>query len=162
MAVLQYCKVVGKFSGIIGDTNGDADENPDFIHPTGKGVISCTTKVFKIDGTPQQIAYAHDIHVDVDANGNLAHNGVPYIYLLAPGDGVLPAQFQYKVVINLTFNNAKPVTYGPIYFNPVAGAEINLFNATATSSSVIVGDGSTVGGTTYTEDPNNPGFFIPA
>lgn len=127
MADYTYTKITGRFGSVIGDTPGDPDDLPDFVPPTsGDGTIRCSTKMVRNRQT-RTILYPAEVKVVLDANGNLSHQGRPYVHLLAPNSSMDPDQFQYTIIMNLKFEGSRVETWGPYHFSP-SEAEQDLFD----------------------------------
>lgn len=161
MAELLHCKVVGSFKGFVADENDDPDDLPQFNVPTGSGVITPNVKMVKYnDGIEKFMFYPSPYKVILDASGNLSQGGRPYINLLSPTPEMQPNFFQYSIVMTLKFDgNSRTETWGPFYFTPTAGTTQNLFDMISATPAPAP---EPTGGTTYMEDPNNPGYFIEA
>lgn len=158
MADLVYCKVIGTFRGFVADAD-DADDLPDFTIPSGSGVITPNVKMVKLQDVEPKIFYPSPVNVTLDAEGRLSQGGRPYVNLLSPTADMIPNDFAYQIIMTLKFdNNTRTETWGPYHFTPTAGTTKNLFSMISGAAPPSSG-GST---TTYIEDPDNPGYFIPA
>lgn len=128
---LTYCKVTGNFATVVADQL-DADEYPDWLAMTGTAEFTPNIEFAKNFTTGFKRTHFPDkVTVTVDADGDLAHNGNKWVYLLAGGPDISPASFNYKVKFTLTRPGEEaPIVYGPFDFEVIPGGTVDLVDAT--------------------------------
>lgn len=124
----SYCKIIGKFQVLVGDS-GDVDDLPDFAPVAGSGLITPKVSETAIveDGYSSHV-YMEPISVLLDEDGDLSQGGNKYVMLVVPESPVFRDNFSYYLTLYLTAPDTamKPVTYGPVLLPITAGGVIDL------------------------------------
>lgn len=135
--VLSWGKVVGQFVGVVADSAGDEDQNPEIMPLQGKVTFTARAHTALISSpVPLTLFMSTPIVGELDSSGFLTLNGQHGIVLPATDSQVSPTGFTYTVRFDLTLNG-KPITHGPLTITvPAASyaAPIDLTTVTPVTS----------------------------
>lgn len=108
LTALQYGRVTGRFTAIIGDS-ADAGSNPDAVPMSGSVTFTpLVSGPVQVPGAiPPQVVVPTPIVATLDANGDLTDaQGNPGVTLMASDGPTNPTNIQYRVGFALTYETS--------------------------------------------------------
>jgi hypothetical protein len=133
---LLYCKITGRLRAVGGES--DEEGMPGIPPLTGEGTITCNAaSLTRIEVAGEmETFFPTRIPFNIDSDGYIAKDGLPFIMVLAPSPAIDPADFNYRIRVRF----ADGRRYGPFSFEVVPGGEVDLADilpVTANSGVVI-------------------------
>ena len=126
---LKYMKVSGRLGALIGDITGD--EAPDMIAVSGQIEFRYNSDggdyviAAEAEGGPT-IMTVSPVIVELNPDGNIEYNGLPYVALFAPDSHTNPSTGSYKVTFQNLRYGGTSINILPFNIPAVPDGEIDL------------------------------------